>query len=52
MSYGQQYGGQQQYGQQQYGGQTGGVSDQQLQVYIDQVFAQFDRDGSQSLDVH
>jgi Ca2+-binding EF-hand superfamily protein len=28
------------------------VSPQQLQVYIDQVFAQFDRDGSGSLDVN
>ena len=28
------------------------VSDQQLQAYIDQVFQQFDRDGSQSLDVN
>lgn len=28
------------------------ISDQQLRNYIDQVFAQFDRDGSGSLDVN
>ena len=28
------------------------ISDQQLRSYIDQVFAQFDKDGSGSLDVN
>ena len=28
------------------------ISDQQLRSYIDQVFAQFDRDGSQTLDAN